>query len=229
MGADERLLEPQRALDAEIIVPPWIPAEPTDTLASYAQRLAYTIDTSKPFYLGGISLGGMLAYELAPLVGPNLRGLIIIVACTSKDGIPLLYRLIGRCVALLPAFTLRIGKSVVPAVRKLFGISTKEQARLFQSMLADADVHFLKWSLGAVLRWSGPHISPNIPTLTIAAGKDLILPSRRMRAAHVVESAGHTVNVTHAADVNRIIADWLAEQAKNDHRTYNQAYGQPAS
>ena len=96
-------------------------------------------------------------------------------------------------------------------------------------MLADADVHFLKWSLGAVLRWRGPKISPNIPTLTIAAGKDLILPSRRMRAAHVVESAGHTVNVTHSAEVHLIIADWLAEQVKNDHRTYNQAYGQLAS
>jgi len=191
------------------LVAPWIPAEPDDTLATYAARLAKTIDTSQPFFLGGISLGGMLAYEMAPLLGPNLRGLIILVACTSNQGIPRLYRFIGRFVALMPAFTMRIGKSVVPAIRKLFGISTKEQTQRFQAMLKDADVHFLKWSLGAVLRWPGATLPPTVPVLTIAAERDLIVPRRLARADHTVAGAGHTVNVTHAAEVNRLITDWL--------------------
>lgn len=214
MGADHRLLEPQHALDAEIIVPPWIAAEPGDTMATYARRLATTIDTTQPFYLGGVSLGGMLAYEIAPFAGPNLRGLIIIVACTSNRGIPLPYRLLGRGVALLPAFTLRIGKSIVPAVRKLFGISTREQAKRFQDMLGDADTQFLKWSLGAVLKWTGPERLADVPTLTIQAECDLILPCRFSKADHVIAGAGHTVNVTHPAEVNRIISDWLADRAQ---------------
>lgn len=224
MGADLRLLEPQHALDAEIIVPPWIPADPRDTLATYAQKLAATIDTSQPFYLGGISLGGMLAYEIAPLVGPNLRGLIVIVASDSNEGIPLLYRLIGRIVVLFPAFTLRIGKSFVPALRKLFGISTKEQTKRFQDMLGNADVHFLKWSLRAVLKWNGPERVVNVPTLRIAAARDLIVPSRLNPSDYVVAGAGHTVNITHADEVNRIIARWLAEQDEAPPATYNSSY-----
>ena len=229
MGSDERLIEPQRALDADVIALPWIAHEPDDTLGTYAVRLAKTFDTSKPFYLGGISLGAMLAYEMAADMGPNLRGLILLVGANSYRDIPLLYRMIGRVVGWLPAFTLRIGKSVVPAVRKLFGISTRQQARLFQSMLGDADVHFLKWSLRAILHWPGPAKIADVPMLWIYAQRDLILPRPKHHAGVVVPGAGHTVNVTHAAEVNAIITAWLAEHAETDRPTYNHSYGQPAT
>lgn len=212
MGADHRLLDAQCDLDAKLIVLPWVANASDDTLSTYALKLAATIDTSEPFFVGGVSLGGMVAYEMAAALGPNLRGLILIVAADSRCGIPLLFRFVGRLVALLPAFTLQIGKSVVPGVRKLFGISTKAQSKLFQSMLADADPKFLKWSLRAILTWPGPKKVADVPTLWIHAERDFIVPYGRKMPGVVVPGAGHTVNVTHAAQVNRIISAWLDER-----------------
>jgi len=229
MGADARLLESQRAIDAEIITLPWIATDAIDSFATYATKLAATIDTSKPFYVGGASLGGMLAYQMASELGPNLRGLILIVSADSCCRLPLFYRVIGRLVALLPTFTLRIGKSMVPALRKLFGISTKEQTQLFQSMLADSDPRFLKWSLRAVLTWQGPQIIAKVPMLWIHAGRDFIIPYAKAIPGVVVADAGHTVNMTHAAEVNRIISDWLDEQANQPAAPYNIPYEQPAT
>ena len=212
MVADERMLEPQRALDAEVIVLPWIAPEATDSFATYARKLAATVDTSRPFYLGGASLGGMLAYEMGASMGTNLRGLILIAACDSYRGIPWLIRVIGRGIALLPPIALGIGKSLVPGLRMLFGIETKEQSQLFQAMVADTDPKFLKWSLGASLAWPGPVKVAAVPTLWIHGGRDLIVSNARDIPGVIVPGAGHTVNVTHAAEVNQIISDWLKLQ-----------------
>ncbi|HEY0140718.1 MAG TPA: hypothetical protein VGF48_07470 [Thermoanaerobaculia bacterium] len=66
VGADRRLFDSQRSCAAELHVIEWIdPAAPDEPLAHYAQRLASSVDTSRPFVLGGASFGGMVALQLA--------------------------------------------------------------------------------------------------------------------------------------------------------------------
>lgn len=48
----------------------WISPEPNESLRSYASRLALEIDSSNPFYLVGLSFGGMLATEIAKELNP---------------------------------------------------------------------------------------------------------------------------------------------------------------
>jgi hypothetical protein len=64
VGADRRLFDAQRSCAGDLHVIEWIPAVAADEpLTEYAKRLATTIDTSRPFVIGGASFGGMVALE----------------------------------------------------------------------------------------------------------------------------------------------------------------------
>lgn len=211
MGGDHRLVEPQRAIEGvDVVAPTWIEPRPRESLASYARRQAAALDQSSPFYLGGISFGGMVAYEAAAHCGPNLRGVILISTCRSDRGIPASARLLGRCVApLLPRFAIRAGKAFVPLIRKRFGVVTREQAVLFDAMLRDTSPAFLKWSLRAVLAWPGPAEPPKVPVLHVHGSADRVLLCRRGSPDHVIDAAGHIMNVTHAQELNRVVSEWV--------------------
>src|ERR1043165_10147598 len=75
MGADERLLAPQRAEFPDLVVPRWIPALRGESLADYARRLASSLGPAQDRWIGGVSLGGMVALEMAPILRP--RGVVL--------------------------------------------------------------------------------------------------------------------------------------------------------
>jgi pimeloyl-ACP methyl ester carboxylesterase len=80
---------------------------------------------------------------------------------------------------------------------------------LFDRMLGDTAPAFLRWSLWALLRWEGPERTVAAPVLGLHGEKDRVLPCRLCNAGHIVSGAGHLMNVTHATEVNRLIARWL--------------------
>lgn len=218
MGGDHRLIEPQRGIEGvDVVAPPWLDPRPRESLASYARRQAAALDQSVPFYLGGISFGGMVAYEAAAAhCGPNLRGVVLISTCRSNRGIPKSARVLGRCLApLLPHFAIRAGKAFVPMVRKRFGVVTREQAMLFDAMLHDTPPAFLKWSLRAVLAWPGPAEPPGVPVLHVHGSADRVLPRRLASPDHLIDGGGHVMNVTHFQELNRVVSTWLLRSSPN--------------
>src|SRR5436190_23824532 len=84
MGATHELAAPQRSLLPSLEVPPWIPPHRRETLASYAARFAATLSRQPPDWIIGVSFGGFLALELAPLVRP--RGVVLVASSTSVAG-----------------------------------------------------------------------------------------------------------------------------------------------
>ena len=61
MGADARMFTSLRGRLPEIVTPKWIKPLPRETLVEYARRFAQVIDPGRPFFLGGASLGGVMA------------------------------------------------------------------------------------------------------------------------------------------------------------------------
>jgi pimeloyl-ACP methyl ester carboxylesterase len=211
LGADYRLLDAQRSLEADVEVPAWIPPQPDDTLASYAKRLANTIDPARPFYLGGVSFGGMLATEMVHHLRPRVRGLILLATCRSNRGVPLPYRLAHNVARFVPPPMLKQGHLLMPVVRKVFGIARAEHADIFSQMLRETDPAVLKWSLGAVMGWPGPAEEVDVPVIHIHGSCDRILPGRLGEPDATIDGAGHIMNVSHAAEVNRMIADFITQ------------------
>ena len=208
LGTDERLIQPQRSLPADIEVPGWLqPLHERESLPSYAKRLAATLDTSTPFYLAGISFGGMLAQEVARHVRP--QRIFLLSSCTSRRGIPHVYRVAGDVLLpyLIPAI-LNPLKSLPSRVRSLGPSHMLACNRVVQEMVRDCSPELFRWSVQALLAWEG-HAEPIAPILHVKGNRDVVLPHHLSRPTHLIAGAGHLMNMTHADRVNEIIARHL--------------------
>ena len=85
MGADARLLEPQRAALPDVRVIEWLPHRDSESLREYAARMAAAAKIEDGDIIGGTSMGGMIALEAARLTRP--RGVILIGSCRSPDAL----------------------------------------------------------------------------------------------------------------------------------------------
>lgn len=214
LGCDERMVAPHRAIHADIDFVPWVEPLPNESLVAYSRRMAEKIDVSTPFYLAGISLGGMVALEIARIHRP--LGLILLSTCRSRAGVPWQQRLIAQAVSASPLWLVHLGKTVVPHMRQLFGIFDAKDVELFAAMMAAASDSSIAWSLKAVAEWPGAD-PVDVPTLQVHGERDRILPLRRAGKVNaVIEAAGHAVTVTHNAEVNAVIDAWLAHVARGD-------------
>lgn len=212
LGVDQRLLEPQRNLHGiDVEIPRWINPADDDTLASYAQRMAGLIELdSRPLFIGGVSYGGMVAQEVARHVPAT--GLVLIATCMSNRGLPLPYRWACWLAQYAPLWAINLAKPVIPRVRVLMGISKLREVEWFADMIADTDAAFLRWSLGAIATWdsAGP---PQLPFVHVHGEHDLVIPPAWGNPTHLVPRAGHVCNVTHPAEVNAIIEQFVQQVA----------------
>ncbi|MGV3463726.1 MAG: hypothetical protein ACO1OT_00340, partial [Heyndrickxia sp.] len=97
----------------------WITPLPGESLENYAMRLSTGIDTSSPFYLVGLSFGGMLATEIAKKLSPLHT--FIISSIPVYNHIPWYYRVAGS-LRLHQALSLSLAKRASPVMYRLFGL-----------------------------------------------------------------------------------------------------------
>ena len=89
LGADRRLFQEQSAAFGDLILPDWLEPERDDTLASYARRLAVRVDPGTACFVGGCSLGGMIALEMSRNLDAKACFLISSIRSPSEPvGIP---------------------------------------------------------------------------------------------------------------------------------------------
>ena len=213
LGCDERMVAPHRAIDADIDFVPWIEPLPDESLTAYSARLCERIDFSTPFYLAGISLGAMVAQEVARLHKP--LGLILLSTCRDRSGIDWSRRFVGRMAAASPLWFIHIAKTLVPHMRQLFGIFEAKDVALFDSMMAASSDELIAWSIKAVVDWPGV-ARLDVPTFQVHGERDHILLLKKAGPVDVViEAAGHAVTVSHSEQVNAAVDAWLKGQRKN--------------
>ena len=202
MGADARLFGPQRRAFPRLEVLPWLDPEPAETLASYGRRLAATLDTDEPFFLGGASLGGMLALEVARHVSP--RAVFLIGSCRSGRAIPAHLRLLEWASRPLPNCLIGAGRRLTPLTARLLHGLRGEQRDLVVAMALATPIPFIRWASRALFAWSFEG-ELACPVHHIHGARDRLIPARRVAADHMVAGAGHLLNLTHADAVNAFL------------------------
>jgi pimeloyl-ACP methyl ester carboxylesterase len=200
LGADARLFDPQRAAIPDLVVPDWIPVRPGDDLGQYAIRLARTIAPLEPRLLGGVSLGGMLALEVARCL--ELPDVVLIASAATGLELAAGLRMVIPISRLLRLSWLRRIPGLQALALRPFGAHPGAQQQLIADMLADAPADLLDWGPGAIRAWR-PARLPRTRVHRIHGGRDRIIPCP---PAHhdllVIPGGGHLVNVTHAGEVN---------------------------
>ena len=228
LGADHRLFEPQRRAFPQLIVPPWIPPRRKESLPGYAARMAKTVAPSRnaPLLLGGVSFGGMLAYEMARHLKPE--AVVLIASCRTRRGLRPIYRVGGKFLPLLPAAAWSVPKLLAAPAMRLRGLSQfsrhgegcvadprfcRENGTvplgadvLVVEMFKEMDSRFMHWVLRALLGWR-PTPLEGISVRQIHGRRDLLIPARRVEADEYIPGGGHMINVTHAKEVNAFLRE----------------------
>jgi len=211
LGADSRLLGLQASCFEKLVVPPWIDPLPRESLPDYACRLAetLTLQSDVPLVLGGVSLGGMIAYEMACHL--KSAALVLISTCRTREGLAR-YRPLSPLARRLPGAAIGLAKCLSPVVVRLFMPWPAEVRTLGIDMFRRADPVFLRWATAALLDWQ-PSDPPNLPVFQIHGRHDRAIPVSQVQADMVVPDGGHLINMTHPAEVNAFIESVLEKVA----------------
>jgi surfactin synthase thioesterase subunit len=125
----------------------WIAPEAGENLQKYSLRLGSSINTSEPFALIGLSMGGMIAVELADQLSPAVTVLISSIPTTQQ--LPPYYHWAGRC-HLHKAVPIRFLQKA-SLIRRMFTSETSEAKSMLKDMIRKSDPRFIRWALHAIL------------------------------------------------------------------------------
>lgn len=204
MGVDGRVFTPQRAAIPSIEVPAWIEPEKDESLSHYAERLAASLPQSdRPTIVGGLSMGGMLALEMAQHL--NAKAVVQIASCDHPDAVLPLLTMSEPVGQNVPTGVLSVGKRLAALFVGRGGVPA-EHRRLVQDMLKDMSIDFIRWAGFAITHWPGL-ADPGMPVHHIHGTRDWVIPISRLRTppTHVVQGGAHVLNMSHEREVNEFL------------------------
>jgi len=207
LGADQRLFGPQKLAFPSLISMSWPEAAETETLSSYAARIASLFPRADSLVLGGSSFGGMVALEIAARI--QARGVILIGSCRSPSAIAPWIQISSPILSILPPAFFRPRRWELSLAAPFISFGGAANRALAWDMVSDMPPRFLKWGIRAILSWKPSPVS--VPVRHVHGSVDGIIPARRIQPDRVIPGAGHLLTLTHAPAVNAFIADALGD------------------
>ena len=171
-------------------------------MEEYAMSLSEQIDTSKDFHLLGVSIGGMLACEIADQLHP--QSLIIISSASSKFDLPRHYTILQKF-PIYEIFPGQVSKLGAYVLQPIVEYDRNDQKELFRAMLKDKDPLFLKRTIPMIINWER-EISPK-ELVQIHGERDRMLPLRHLEPDYIISDGSHMLTSTKAALLKHLILD----------------------
>ncbi len=179
------------------------------TLADFASALAARVDKGRAHALVGVSMGGLVAQELAALTGP--QRVVIISSWKGPHEMPAPIKVLRGThpeKLLSRAFIQR----TKPFLRWQMGADTPEDVALLDALLEVHTAAQLQVQVAAVLQWNGPPRA--VPGLVHLHGdRDHLMPLGPIRDAVVVKGGGHLMVHTLAPTISALLQRALAGEA----------------
>jgi pimeloyl-ACP methyl ester carboxylesterase len=196
LGADERVFSRLDFIGHEVFHIKWITPQMHDTLETYAAKLVEQV-THSNCILVGVSLGGMLAVEMAIYL-PN-SNIIIISSAKSRNELPWYFK-IPYIYHFVPISLMRHGHLLADY---FFGVSNAKEKLLLKDILKNTDTHFTRWAVKAICCWKrreGGRI-----LLQMHGTADRIIPSRNIKNADLVKDGHHLLVLSKSEAVNKAL------------------------
>jgi pimeloyl-ACP methyl ester carboxylesterase len=212
IGADRRLfkhIELPASCEARYL--DWITPEKDEPIVSYAERLAVSIDSQSPFALIGLSLGGIIAVEIAKRLRPVTT--IIIGSAPLSAQLPFYYRFARRINIL--KVTPPVFFKCTASLKRIFTRESLADKKDLLNMIWAVDSSFTAWAMQAVLRWENRAIPENFYHLH--GTRDEVFPIRFVRPTHIIRGGSHLLCISHPAQVNSILSEVLAQGITSAH------------
>jgi pimeloyl-ACP methyl ester carboxylesterase len=183
----------------EIVHLDWIAPQKKESLAAYALRLAGKIDVSMPFALVGLSMGGMIAAEIAKKQRPVVTILLSSVPASSQLPAHFKFVYFLRLHRLVPAPVFKSAS----ILKRFFSVDAKADKLVLRQVIKDSDPKFIRWAIDAILQWKNEEITQ--PLWHIHGAEDEILPIRYTKPTHIIEKGAHMMVMSKAGELNTLL------------------------
>ncbi len=206
VGCDKRLFERLVLPGIDVVCLDWPPFPKNCTLPMLAAELRAEVDATRPHVLAGVSMGGMVAQELAALTNP--QKVILISTWTGPQEWPWYVRWAKR----LHLWNLVGTNSMrwVWPLKRVLGPRPKEIDRLLWEMAVAQEAGKIRHGIAAILHWQG---SPwQGPVYRIHGDNDHVIPLR-FSVDRVVKGGEHIMVLTKAEEVGRAVEEALGNAA----------------
>lgn len=200
LGADKSVFQFLEIENTELHFVDWIEPLSNESLENYSQRLVSSLRLETPYSFMGVSFGGMIAIEASKITNPS--NVFLVSSAQSSLEIPFLFRLLARTKLynIVPDLFFRTPNFFA---QFLFGTSCVTEKKLLNEIIRNTEVKFLKWALGAIVKWDPKE---NGMAIRIHGGKDRILPLRNQKIDLRIENGSHFLIVSHADQVSEFVS-----------------------
>ncbi len=177
----------------------WIEPLKMESLTAYALRLGERIDTSSPFAIIGLSMGGMITAEIARQYKPAVA--VLISSIPSSKQLPFYFKAAGalRLQRLVPVSLIKSAATL----KRHFTKETDSDKRMIRDIIRESDDAFIYWAMNAILKWKSE--APEMPLVHIHGTRDEVLPIRFTNPTHIISNGGHLMVMNRAKEINAIL------------------------
>ncbi len=214
MGTDHRVFDDyqfNKSLAKPICIK-WVDFLHAKSLEEYAGILANQIDTSQPFVLLGVSMGGMLALEIRKQY--PTAGLILISSAIHPSELPARYKM-GRIIPLYRFLTDGLLNLVANWKGFYRDVDKEEKKHLYKEMLKGTGGRFLKWQMDAIIHWqeSKEELS-SAKILRIHGSNDKVIPLKNIqsRIDFRIEKGTHKLAVNQFQKIGNLVNVFIEEE-----------------
>ncbi len=186
LGADRNVFQKIQLEKYNLVYIHWVAVSKSESMNTYAKHLLPQIKEENPLIMG-VSLGGMLALEIAKLI--PVKKVISVSSIISYDELPFHFQIASklRLQKILPIYTFSKGNKLT---YWLFGATNEHNRKILKKAFENLDKAFLYWALNAILTWGNRTIPKNF--YRIHGTSDLILPQKkRSNYDFIIENGSH--------------------------------------
>lgn len=210
LGTDRRLFSRLDLQGLPVRFLEWPDYQRGCTLADLARQLREQVDAERPHILAGVSMGGMVAQELAALTMP--QRVVLISSWTGPHEWPWSTKL-GATLQVQRVITETTMRGTWPLKQWLVGQGNKEIDRLLFDMACAEGAHKLRYGLNAIFRWKG---SPwKGPVTRIHGEADRVTPLR-FPVDHLIPAGSHSMVIHKADEVGAAFRKVLLEALQSE-------------
>jgi pimeloyl-ACP methyl ester carboxylesterase len=203
VGCDARLFDRIQLGAHEVTKLEWPEFTAGITLADIARALSGQVDKSRPHVLVGVSMGGMVAQELAVLTNPEK--VVLISSWTGPQEWPFYVRA-GAALG-FPGLIREWSMRMVWPLKRLIDRRSSEIDQLLWDMAVKQSARKLRLGTTAVLRWKGSTWKGRV--IRIHGDKDIVTPLR-FQVDHLVKGGQHVMVLTRADEVSRLLLEAIS-------------------
>ena len=197
LGTTKELFSELEIRDAKLIVLDWPLLEINETMQTLAVKMSQNIDASKPFYLLGVSFGGMLCAEITLIKKPIKT--ILVSSSKCRQELPLLMRILKY----LP-FHKIIAESqhrfIAKHSRVILGFD-KSYMDKFHEMIDSIKGLYFKRAINCIANWNSINCQrPDIAHLH--GNNDMLIPLKNVKADYCINGGTHAMIVNKAKEIS---------------------------